>query len=114
MGRKKEYYSFGSLCSIRYAKLSSRTMPTLRLIIKGKVQGVFYRASAKEIADELGVTGLIQNITGGDVEAMVTGSKKQLELFEAWCRQGPPGANVSEVISTEQDETIFEDFKVIR
>jgi acylphosphatase len=89
-------------------------MPTLHLIIKGKVQGVFYRATAKETADQLGVTGWIKNTSEGDVEAVVTGSEKQLQSFVDWCKQGPRRANVSEVISTEQEETVFEDFTVIR
>lgn len=89
-------------------------MPTLHVIIKGKVQGVVYRASAKETADELGITGWIKNTAVGDVEAVVTGTQEQLQLFVDWCKQGPRWANVSEVISTEHGETIFEDFTVIR
>jgi acylphosphatase len=89
-------------------------MPTLHLQIKGKVQGVFYRASAKENADELGVTGWIKNTSEGDVEAVVTGSEDQLQAFVKWCKKGPSRANVSEVITTEQEETAFENFSVIR
>lgn len=89
-------------------------MPTLHLLIKGKVQGVFYRATAKETADKAGLTGWIKNTPAGDVEAMVTGSEDMLQAFVNWCKQGPPGANVSEVILTKQEETVFKDFSIIR
>lgn len=87
-------------------------MPTLHLSIKGKVQGVFYRASAKEIAEKLGITGWIKNTDEGDVEAVVTGSHPQLQAFVAWCKTGPKRANVTEVISTEVVEKTFKDFSV--
>ena len=89
-------------------------MPTFHLLIKGKVQGVFYRATAKEVADETGITGWIKNTDEGDVEAVVTGNEKQLQLFVTWCRHGPRRATVLEVISTEKEKTIFKDFAVIR
>ena len=60
-------------------------MPTVHLLIKGKVQGVFYRATAKTIAKENRVTGWIKNTKEGDVEAMVSCTKEQLEKFVAWC-----------------------------
>lgn len=89
-------------------------MPTLHLVVKGKVQGVFFRATAKETADELGVTGWIKNTADDDVEALVTGNNEQLQAFVNWCKQGPRRANVSEVISTQQAETHFKGFSVIR
>ncbi|MDQ6813810.1 MAG: acylphosphatase [Bacteroidota bacterium] len=89
-------------------------MPTLHLLIKGKVQGVFFRASAKEVADRLGITGWIKNTDPGDVEAVLAGSETQLTVFLSWCRQGPRGATVSEVISTEEKDCSFEHFAVIR
>ena len=89
-------------------------MKTVHLLIKGKVQGVFFRATAKEVADKIGVKGWIKNTDEGDVEAVVTGSGQQLQEFVSWCKQGPRRADVSEVISTEQEETRFKDFSVIR
>jgi acylphosphatase len=50
-------------------------MITVHLLIEGEVQGVFYRATAKEIADKLGITGWIKNTWEGNVEAMVTGNE---------------------------------------
>ena len=69
-------------------------MPTIQLIIKGKVQGVFYRASAKEKAEDLGLTGWVKNTPEGYVEIMATGEMDVLERFITWCKKGPSRAFV--------------------
>lgn len=89
-------------------------MPTVHLLIKGKVQGVFFRATAKEKADGLGLTGWVQNTEEGHVEAMATGTENQLNEFIAWCRQGPPRARVADVISNQKPEEHFDRFTVRR
>jgi acylphosphatase len=89
-------------------------MPTVSLTIKGKVQGVFFRATAKEMADKIGVKGWVKNTLQGDVEAMVTGSTQQISQFVDWCHKGPALAKVSEVLQTDVQETYFEDFTVAR
>ena len=89
-------------------------MPTIHLLIKGKVQGVFYRATAKQIANELGVTGWIKNTREGNVEATVSGNEQQLVNFEKWCKQGPVKAAVDEVIVTQKEETAFSGFTIVR
>ncbi len=89
-------------------------MPTVHILVKGKVQGVFYRASAKTIAEHLSITGWIRNINGTDVEALVTGSLGRLQDYIQWCNQGPSHARVTEVIVTPHEETIFHDFKIVR
>lgn len=89
-------------------------MPTYHLLIKGEVQGVFYRATAKKIADELGVTGWVKNTSEDDVEAVVTGTEEQLKQFIAWCKKGPAMAKVTGVTAVQQEETKFEDFSVRR
>lgn len=89
-------------------------MPTIHLQIKGKVQGVFYRATAKEIADKLEITGWIKNTISGDVEAIATGSEKHLYQFVLWCKKGPSGANVEEVILVDEEaETPFKEFTIL-
>jgi acylphosphatase len=85
------------------------------LIICGRVQGVFYRASAQDEARRLGLTGEIRNLPGGEVEAVVEGPREQIEDFIAWCRRGPPAAQVEEVKvrwSAAQGE--FRTFRVTR
>lgn len=88
-------------------------MPTTRLLIKGKVQGVFYRISAKEAAKRIGITGWIKNTTDGNVESLVTGTAGQIQEFIYWCRQGPARAKVTDVISNEEQEELFSYFLVI-
>jgi acylphosphatase len=89
-------------------------MPTVHLRVKGKVQGVFYRTSAKDIAEELGVTGWIRNTEEGDVEITATASKEQLQKFIEWCKIGPRRAIVSGVEITHVEEANFKTFDVIR
>lgn len=89
-------------------------MPTFHLLIKGKVQGVFYRATAKEEAERLGIKGWVRNTREGDVEAVASGDTERVERFIAWCRQGPPRAWVTDVEIAEMPEENFADFRVVR
>lgn len=89
-------------------------MPTVHVVIKGRVQGVYFRASAQDVADEIGVTGWVKNTEEGNVEIMATGSKEQLEKLVEWCRVGPRRAVVTDVSVTETEETPFKGFNVIR
>jgi acylphosphatase len=67
------------------------------LRIRGKVQGVFYRESARNEALRLGLTGQVRNLSDGSVEAVVEGAPEAIEAFVTWCRRGPPQARVSDV-----------------
>ncbi len=67
------------------------------LRIRGKVQGVFYRESARTEALRLGLTGWVRNLTDGSVEAVVEGPPEALEAFVTWCRRGPSQARVTDV-----------------
>ena len=87
-------------------------MPTIHLLIKGKVQGVFYRASAKKAAIALAINGWVRNNNNGDVEMLITGKQVELKKFTDWCRKGPPGAEVSELIETAQGEIEFGSFSI--
>jgi acylphosphatase len=89
-------------------------MATVHLRIKGKVQGVFFRASAKETADKLGVKGWVKNTWDEDVEAMATGNEEAVKKFIEWCWMGPRRAVVQDVIITPAEETFYDDFLVIR
>ncbi len=85
------------------ARISSR-----RLLIHGKVQGVWYRAGAKAEADKLGLTGWVRNLPSGEVEALVHGEDQAIEQFIDWARQGPPAAQVAriEVSAADQPDNI--------
>ena len=90
-------------------------MPTIHLIIKGLVQGVFYRASAKEKALDLGLTGWVKNTKEGDVEIKASGDPENLEKLKEWCWQGPSQSKVRNVISEQlQDEEMFQGFSIQR
>lgn len=67
------------------------------VIIQGLVQGVFFRASTKEKALQLGVGGWVRNLPDGGVEALFEGEKKKVEELVAWCYKGPIGARVTKV-----------------
>jgi acylphosphatase len=87
----------------------------VELTIKGRVQGVFYRASARDEAERLGLKGLVRNLPDGSVEAIAEGEHEQLEEFIAWCRRGPPLAEVEEaLIRWTESSGQFISFRVSR
>lgn len=82
---------------------TDRICATVR--IRGKVQGVFFRYSAKLEANRLGLTGWIRNCEDGDVRATAEGPRERVAEFVAWCKVGPPGARVSDVEVHESPAT---------
>lgn len=68
-----------------------------QIIIAGKVQGVFFRLSSKELADKLDLTGWVCNLANGNVKIKVYGSTKSLQKFTDWCRAGPINAQVAQI-----------------
>lgn len=64
------------------------------ITIKGRVQGVFFRAKGQEQAQKLGLTGWIKNEADGTVSAWAQGPKETIETFIEWCKHGPPEAHV--------------------
>lgn len=89
-------------------------MPTIHLLIKGKVQGVFYRATAKEMAIKVGVGGWIKNTEEGNVEVVASGREEAINQFINWCKQGPSGAVVISIYRTNLPEKQFSDFTILR
>jgi len=77
----------------------------VHLIIDGCVQGVFFRASTKDTAYRLGLTGWVRNLPDGNVEAVFEGSKEKLQQAVQWCRRGPAGARVIKVEEDWQEYT---------
>lgn len=82
-----------------------------RLRIRGRVQGVFYRKSAQEAANSLGLSGWVRNLEDGSVEAFVVGPRAVIESFASWCNQGPSGARVDtvEIVWREDGGTVEAD-----
>ncbi len=68
-----------------------------RVLVHGRVQGVFYRATLKERATERGVTGWARNLSGGRVEAVFEGPPEEIDSLIEWCRTGPGMAEVTGV-----------------
>jgi acylphosphatase len=87
---------------------------TISITVSGKVQGVYYRQSAKEKAQELDITGSVQNLANGDVYLIATGTPDQLKQLVEWCRRGPSRARVSEVKVAETAAQEFTGFRITR
>jgi len=88
---------------------------SFKLHITGKVQGVWYRASAKDKAMELGLTGKVWNEKDDSVGAIVQGDEELISEFIEWCKKGPPLSKVDNVIVEEIDPTIdFKGFEISR
>jgi acylphosphatase len=86
----------------------------LSILVTGKVQGVFYRASARDKANELGLTGFAQNREDSCVYIEAEGSEEGLQEFEKWCWQGPPRARVEQVLSELIETKNFKEFEIRR
>jgi acylphosphatase len=85
----------------------------IRLIVKGRVQGVYFRASTVQQAQHLGLTGWVMNRQDGSVEAVAEGRSDRIHELIAWCRQGPPGARVDQVDVQRQDfRGEFSEFRI--
>ena len=85
------------------------------LRIYGRVQGVFFRSTMRDLARELGVTGWVRNLPDGSVEAIVEGEKGSVERIVEWAHQGPPLARVDRVqVRWEDYRGEFEGFRVVR
>lgn len=89
-------------------------LQSLKIIVQGKVQGVFYRQRTREKAIELGITGTVKNLANRDVEIIATGTDAALSQFTGWCKHGPPGAIVTCVIITPLSLQSFNGFLIIK
>ena len=78
------------------------TKIAVRVIISGKVQGVFFRAETQKAAQDYGVTGWVRNLSDGTVEAWAEGAHAQVDALVAWCHQGSPMSRVDHVAVTSE------------
>ncbi len=72
-------------------------MKRVRVVVIGRVQGVFFRATCARQARALGVGGYVRNLPGGAVEAAFEGPDADVERMVEWCRRGPEMARVDAV-----------------
>lgn len=84
-----------------------------RVLISGRVQGVFFRAETQRVAEELGLTGWVRNTRDGKVEAVFEGEEGALSDMLKWCHRGPALARVAKVEVEEEPFTgTFQDFRI--
>ena len=86
----------------------------IELRISGKVQGVYYRASTKAKAEELGLRGWVKNERNGDVSVRVQGPEQQVEQLVAWCAEGPRLARVDHIERKSGPLQDFDNFRILR
>lgn len=89
-------------------------MKNLTIIVKGRVQGVFFRVSTMNKAEELGLKGNVKNLPDKTVEIEVEGHDQAMSDFVEWCRQGPELANVVDLVISEGKTKNFTIFEIIR
>lgn len=90
-------------------------MVARRLVVTGRVQGVFFRASTRDRARDAGVDGWVRNRPDGSVEAHLQGPTQAVEAVEAWVRDGGPrDAVVDGVEAQDVDPTEGEGFTIVR
>jgi acylphosphatase len=90
------------------------TLIRARLIISGRVQGVAYRASARDVAQAQRLSGWVRNRHDGGVETVVEGEEGAVHAFIAWCQAGPPGARVAAVqVTTEPYTGELRGFRIV-
>ena len=85
-----------------------------KLLVKGKVQGVFYRKATKIKADELGLSGWVRNEADGSVYIEVEGDQDTLKQFADWCEHGPPHAVVDQVTTETAALKNYSGFEIRR
>ncbi len=85
------------------------------IVVHGKVQGVWYRASTQKVARSLGLKGWVRNLPSGEVEILAQGEEDRLKQLIEWCHEGPPAAEVTKVeVEWEEVGRPFSDFEVRR
>lgn len=88
-------------------------LKTISIHVSGRVQGVYFRQTCKEVAKELGITGTVRNLPDETVEIAATGSEEQLKKLADWAAQGPPAASVEKLDVKEVPLKEFEGFKIV-
>jgi len=84
-----------------------------RVIIEGRVQGVFFRHHTQEMASKLNVKGWVKNRWDGNVEALFEGDREKVDQIVQWCHRGPSNAMVRKVNLSWEDYTgEFKNFSI--
>jgi acylphosphatase len=87
----------------------------LHLIIKGRVQGVFYRQSTRKKALDLELTGYVKNLPNGNVEVVAEGEEIKLQQLLEWCKRGPQYSEVEKIEEQWSEHTThYNNFFIFR
>ena len=89
-------------------------MTRRRVVVHGRVQGVWFRDSMRREAGRLGVAGWVKNRADGTVEAALEGTADAVDALTRWCERGPPGARVLRVETREEPAEGLADFRIVR
>jgi acylphosphatase len=84
------------------------------VFVSGDVQGVFFRYETREQARARGLAGWVRNLPDGRVEAVFEGSSDAVNAMVDWCREGPPGARVTDVEALTEEPEGMDSFEVRR
>ena len=84
-----------------------------RVIVSGRVQGVYYRDTCRAVARRLGVKGWVCNHSDGTVEIVAEGSREAVGDLIAWCREGPPLAHIRGLEIVDETPIGETDFRVV-
>jgi acylphosphatase len=86
----------------------------VRVLVSGRVQGVFFRDHTRRWATSLGLSGWVKNLWDGRVEVLAEGEKESLETLIGRLEQGPPSASVENVTVTWEDyQDAFSGFRIV-
>lgn len=89
-------------------------MKHIVLIVYGKVQGVYFRAATKAVANQLGIQGIVKNLPDGTVYIEAEGKDFELENFVEWCHEGPEKATVEKVEQKTGELKNYRNFEIIK
>ncbi len=85
-----------------------------RFIVSGKVQGVFFRASTKKVAEKLGLKGYAKNLQSGQVEVLAQGDADSIEELRVWLSDGPEYSDVDSVVEVDSGiNKILDKFRIL-
>ena len=89
-------------------------MKAIHVYISGRVQGVGYRVNTKRKAQKLGVNGWVKNRMDGRVEAFFESEEENLQKMVSWCWQGPPAADVDDIMTEKAELKEYQSFEIRR
>ena len=87
-------------------------MQTIRIIVEGLVQGVFFRSVTKDECDKLGIKGRVKNLPDDSVEIIATGDKEKLQQLIEFCKTNPGRSEVKKVTTQDIPLESFRNFSI--